>query len=245
MLNVKTFDLRVVLILVATLSFSSCASIQKMDLDGILSGQMPLSQDTVAKGLREALSIGTQRTSSTLSEEGGFSSNALLRIALPDELNTLSSRLRTLGLGEQVDRFETQMNQAAERAAGEAFSVFADAIRSMTIQDAFSILDGPPNAATVFFRDRTSAELTSRFEPVVKSAMDQVGVYTVYSNLVDRYNTIPLVRPVELDLEAYIVDKTLAGMFSVLETEELRIREDPLARTTDLLKRVFGSRDRP
>jgi hypothetical protein len=235
---------RIALILLVALPLTSCSSLQQLDLNGIVSGQMPLSQDTVAAGLREALRVGTERTSSSLSSEGGFSSNSLLRIALPDEMTTLASRLRSLGLGDQVDSFETQMNRAAERAAGEAVDVFSGAIRTMTIQDAFAILDGPPNAATQYFQERTTVELTSRFEPVVQSAMDQVGVYTVYSRLVERYNSIPLVRPVQVDLEDYIVQKTLAGMFSVLETEELRIREDPLARTTDLLKRVFGNRDR-
>ena len=225
------------------LTLTSCSSLQSLDLGGLLSGQAPLTQEMVANGLREALHVGTERSSSTLSQEGGFSANTLLRIALPVELSTVSSRLRALGLGDQVDHFEVQMNRAAELAAGEAIDVFAGAIRTMTIQDAFSILNGPPNAATRYFADRTTLELTDRFEPVVKTAMDQVGVYTIFSNLVDRYNSIPLVKPVKVNLEAYIVERTLFGLFSVLETEEQRIREDPLARSTELLKRVFESKD--
>ena len=239
----RPFRFYLVALLVSALIPLSCANLNLAELDSILKGNAPLTQETVAKGLLEALTIGTERTSATLSKDGGFSSNSLLRIALPSELQQIESRLRTLGLGKEVDRFELQMNQAAERAAGEAIDVFASTIISMTIQDAFAILDGPANAATMFFKERTSVELTSRFAPVVQSAMDQVGVYGVYTSLVDRYNAIPLIKPVSVDLEAYIVERTLSGMFSVLETEELQIRQNPVARTTELLKRVFGSRD--
>ncbi len=228
------------LLIAGALALSSCANLPLADLSNIMRGDAPLTEEKVARGLREALSIGTQRTSSSLSTDGGFSANSLLRIALPEELTTVSSRSRTLGLGGEVDKFETQMNRAAELAAGEAFDVFSSAITGMSLRDAFSILNGPPNAATAYFKQETSAELASRFEPVVQSAMEKVGVYTVYTELVSRYNAIPLVRPVNVDLEAYIVDRTLYGMFSVLEQEELKIREDPMARTTELLKSVFG-----
>ena len=237
--------LKILPLLCFSLISVSCASINLGNLEDLITGNTPLTQETVASGLLEALTIGTQRTSASLSQDGGFSANSLLRIALPEELQGIESRLRTLGLGAEVDRFEIQMNQAAERAAGEAFEVFASTIRSMTIQDAFAILDGGQTAATQFFKERTTAELTARFTPVVQGAMDNVGVYTVYSSLVDRYNAIPLVKPITVDLESYIVDRTLFGMFSVLETEEQRIRQDPLARSTELLKRVFGSRDTP
>lgn len=230
------------LVIACSMVLSSCASLQIPDLTGILPGEAPLTEQKVARGLKEALTIGTQRTSATLSATGGFSSNSLLRIALPEEFNTVASRLRSIGLGGEVDSFELKMNQAAEKAAGEAFDVFSTAIVNMSLTDAFSILNGPQNAATTYFKKETSTELANRFEPVVKSAMEQVGVYTVYSQLVESYNAIPLVRPVTVDLEAYIVQRTLSGMFSVLESEELKIREDPLARTTELLKSVFGSR---
>jgi len=174
----------------------------------------------------------------------GFSANTLLRISLPNEFNTVANRLRSFGLGNEVDKFELQMNQAAETAAGEAFDVFSAAIINMPLREAFLILNGHSNAATVYFKEQTSAELANRFAPVVQSAMEKVGIYTLYNQLIDRYNAIPLVRPVNVDLEAHIVNQTLIGMFSVLESEELKIREDPLARTADLLKRVFGSRNR-
>ncbi|NNF04524.1 MAG: DUF4197 domain-containing protein, partial [Rhodothermales bacterium] len=134
-------------------------------------------------------------------------------------------------------------NRAAEAAAGEAFDVFAGVIRSLTIQDAFDVLNGPPDAATSLFKARASDELRERFLPVVTGSMEEVGLYRTYEDLVARYNAIPLVRPVEFDLEMYIVDETMSGLFSTLEQEEARIREDPLARTTALLQRVFGTLD--
>lgn len=219
-----------------------CASIDMAALENILSAEAPLDEETVAAGLREALSVGTGRAVETLSAEGGFGANDLLRIPIPENLETMTNRLRSIGLDEQIDRFEDQMNTAAEQAAGLAVDVFAGAIREMTIQDAFGILNGPENAATLYFQDRTEQELTARFGPVVDDVMQQLGVVRVYEDLVTRYNAIPLVRPVEFDLESYIVGRTLDGMFSTLAGEEKRIREDPLARTTQLLQRVFGRR---
>jgi len=228
---------------IVLLLLPACASVNVQDLQSILGIDAPLDESTVASGLKEALQIGTERASGTLSAEGGFGKNDLLRLALPEDLQKVGSRLRTLGLGDQVDAFENQMNSAAERAAGEAVDVFASAIRTMTVQDAFSILDGPDNAATLYFQGRTEAELTSRFQPVVASVMEEMGVYRTYSSLIDRYNAIPLVGSVDVDLESYIVNRTLSGLFSTLASEELKIRQDPIARTTDLLRRVFGRND--
>lgn len=230
-------------LLAATLVFlPGCASIDVAALSDMLAVEAPLDEETVASGLREASSVGTGRAVETLSAEGGFGANDLLRIPIPENLETMTNRLRTVGSGDQVDRFEDQMNTAAEQAAGLAIDVFADAIREMTIQDAFGILNGPENAATMYFRDRTAQELTSRFGPVVDDVMQQLGVVRVYEDLVTRYNAIPLVRPVEFNLESYVVSQTLDGMFSTLASEEQRIREDPVARTSALLQRVFGGR---
>ena len=232
-------------LLAIVLLLPACASVNMQDLQGLMGIEAPLDEPTVASGLKEALRIGTERASGTLSVDGGFGKNDLLRLALPEDLQKVGSRLRTLGLGDQVDALENQMNSAAERAAGEAVDVFASAIRSMTVQDAFSILDGPDNAATLYFQGRIEAELTSRFQPVVASVMEEMGVYRTYSSLIDRYNAIPLISSVDVDLESYIVSRTLSGLFSTLAGEELKIRQDPVARTTDLLKRVFGRNDIP
>lgn len=227
----------------AVVLLGGCASIESGTLGDILSGSEPLDEQTVAEGLREALTVGTRRAGEQLSAEGGFSEDPLLRILIPEEVEGVTSRLRSIGLDDQVDAFETRMNRAAETASGEAFDVFAGVIRSLTIQDAFDVLNGPPDAATALFKERASADLRERFMPVVENSMEEVGLYATYENLVERYNAIPLVRPVDFDLEMYIVDETMSGLFSTLEQEEARIREDPLARSTALLKRVFGSLD--
>lgn len=225
------------------LALGGCASLESGSLEDILSGAEPLDEQTVADGLREALTVGTRRAGEQLSREGGFSEDPLLRILIPEEIEGVASRLRSIGLDDQVDRFETRMNRAAEEAAGEAYDVFAGVIRALTIQDAFDVLNGPPNAATSLFRTRASDDLRDRFLPVVENSMDEVGLYATYEDLVERYNAIPLVEPIEFDLEMYIVDETMSGLFSTLEQEEARIREDPLARSTALLRRVFGSLD--
>ena len=213
------------------------------DLGDLLDHDAALDEQTVASGLRQALDVGTRRAVETVSVDGGFADDAVRRLVIPENLETMASRLRSVGLGDQVDRFEEQMNSAAEQAAGQAFEVFAGAIRDMTIQDTFGILNGPPDAATTYFRTRTESELVGRFGPVVNGVMSELGVVRLYDDLVTRYNAIPLVRQVDFDLEAYVVGRTLDGLFQTLAGEEQRIREDPVARTTYLLQRVFGSVD--
>lgn len=223
---------------------AGCAGLEGMDLEGLLLGTGPPDEGTVATGLKQALQVGTERTTSTLSAPGGFASDPRLRLRLPGELGQLAQGLRTIGLGAQVDALETSMNEAAEQAAAQAAPVFASAIRSMSITDAFAILNGSEDAATRYFQDRTSDALRARFEPVVSASIARVGLYGLYSKLLARYEAIPFAtkRP-SLDLEAYVTDRTLEGLFSRLATEEARIREDPGARTTALLRRVFGARE--
>lgn len=232
------------LLLAWVVSGAGCAGLEGMDLEGLLLGSGPLDEGTVATGLKQALQVGTERTTSTLSEPGGFASDPELRLRLPGELGQLARALRTIGLGGQVDALEASMNDAAEQAAARAAPVFASAITSMSIADAFAILNGPEDAATRYFQDRTSEELRARFEPVVSASMAQVGLYGLYTKLVARYEAIPFAtkRP-SLDLEGYVTNRTLEGLFSRLAMEEARIREDPGARTTALLRRVFGARE--
>jgi hypothetical protein len=202
----------------------------------------PLDESTVIAGLKEALRIGTERTVSATSAPGGFFEVPALRIGLPEPVEPMAGALRRIGLGSQVDRFEESMNRAAEHAAGEATDIFWSAITEMTVAEAFDILAGADSAATEYFRARTSDRLRAAFEPRVRQSMETVGLYRIYADLADRYAAIPLVEKPELDLEGYITDRTLDGLFHVLATEERRIREDPAARTTALLRRVFGQR---
>lgn len=199
-----------------------------------------LSENTIAAGLKEALTVGTERTVATSSKPGGFLDNPLVRIALPDELDTMASGLRAVGLSSQVDQLEVSMNRAAETASSEAKAVFWDAVGSMTISDALGILRGPDNAATTYFRGRTENQLRQRFTPVVDSAMEQVGLYQAYDQLLGRYQALSLFKNPTVELNRYVTDETLDGLFTLLAGEEKKIRDDPVARTTDLLKAVFG-----
>jgi len=222
-----------------------CAALQDGTLSGILESldsSGALDEQTVIAGLKEALKVGTERTVASTSTEGGYLGNALIRIALPEQLDSAASTLRSAGLGSYVDELETGMNRAAELAAVEAAEVFWSAITSMSVADAFSILNGHDTSATEYFRGRTSLSLEQRFQPIVIGAMNEVGVARLYSQTLDIYNKIPLVeKPQIVNLEDYVTDRALIGLFTVLGQEEQKIRTDPVARTTDLLRRVFGS----
>ncbi len=230
--------------LLLLLLVGGCAAVQQT-LPGIIglgsSGDKPLTEETVAAGLKEALRVGTERTVAVTGKEDGFFGNELIRIALPEQIDPLVETLRTLGLGGRVDGFERAMNRSAELAAGEAKALFWETVTGMTLADAFGILNGGETAATDYFRDRTSGPLRDRFTPIVQDNMNKVGIYQTYGELVRRYEAIPLVEAPAFDLDAYITQKTLDGLFTVLADEERRIRADPVARTTDLLRRVFGS----
>lgn len=226
-------------IVLLTLLAVCCGCINAGTIDDVL-GRGGLDEDTVAAGLKEALRIGTERSTASTSQLDGFYKNALIRIALPEQYQTIGNTLRNFGMGSYVDNFERSMNRAAERASGEAVDVFWAAIMQMTIQDAFGILNGGETAATDYFRTRTTEELTSRFQPVVRASMEEVGVYNVYNDLVARYNQLPIDKPAPVDLDEYVTTRTVNGIFTVLEGEEVRIRKDPAARTTELLRKVFG-----
>jgi hypothetical protein len=216
-----------------------CKELSTKDLGGILLRDAPLDEQTVAAGLKEALRVGTERTVDSTSKLDGFLGNALIRIVMPEQFEDIASVLRDVGFGQQVTNFETAMNRAAERSAGEAKDVFWNAVTSMSVADAFGILKGHDTAATEYFRGRTETELRSRFHPIVKNKMSEVGLYQMYNELTDYYNKIPLKTAPALDLDDYITEHALNGLFTVLGQEEKKIRDDPLARTTDLLKRVF------
>jgi len=221
-----------------------CAEMQNFDL-GSLANSAPLSESTVVSGLKEALEIGTERAASTLSAAGGFSGNSLLRIGLPDEYLQVASLLRSAGFGGAVDELELTMNQAAEKAAGEATPVFASAITSMSVSDAFQILNGPSDAATRYFEGKTSDALRARFTPVVTNAMEQVGVYQALQDVTAMYDRIPFAgKPAATDFTGYVTDGALSGLFSTLADEEKKIRDDPSARSTALLRQVFSQAGR-
>ncbi len=217
-----------------------CAGITVDDLNPP-DGLVPLDHDTVIAGLREALRVGAGRAVDRISVIDGFLGNELIRILMPEELASMARALRRIGLGRQVDELEVGMNRAAEKAAGEVREVLWREIRGLTFADAMSILHGGPTAATDYFRERTEIELRGRFRPIVVARMEEVGLSRLYAELAERYNRLPLVKRAAVDLNGYVTEKALAGVFTVLGEEEARIRADPLARTTELLRRVFRS----
>ena len=206
-----------------------------------LGGGEGLTNDDIVSGLREALEVGTRNAVATVSQTDGYFKNPLIRIPLPENVQKVEKLLRATGFGSQVDAFELSMNRAAERAAPEAKSIFWDAIRQMTFTDAQEILDGPDDAATLYFKDKTSERLQTLFKPITHQAMAEVGVTRSYQTLDAKIQTIPFAEPLRFDLDQYVTDKALDGLFLMLAEEEKKIRTDPAARVTDLLQKVFGA----
>ena len=225
--------------LVLVIGCGGCAGMKGADWNDML-GEAPLDEATVARGLKQALEVGTKRAAGRVGTVDGYLGDALLRIALPEDLQDIAGRLRRAGLGGKVDELEVAMNRAAEQAAGEAVAVFGDAIRGMTIADAWGILEGDDTAATDYFRLHTSDALQRRYRPIIADRLRTVGGYGDYETLVAQIEAMPLLDPPDLDLVGYVTDRALAGLFVTVAREERRIREDPLARTTELLQRVFG-----
>jgi hypothetical protein len=176
------------------------------------------------------------------SQLDGYFKNPKIKIPFPPDVKKVEDKLRQIGLGSEVDKFILTLNRGAEDAAKEAKPIFVSAIRQMTIQDAWSILRGSDNAATEYLKRTTSAQLREKFQPVIASSLSKVNATKYYSDLVTQYNRIPFVEKVNPDLNDYATTKAMDGLFLLIADEEKKIREDPVARTTELLKRFFGSK---
>ena len=198
-----------------------------------------LSEAKIGAGLKEALQVATEKTVSLTGKTDGYFSNQAIKILMPEKLRTFESGLRTVGYGGQVDELVLGMNRAAERAAPQAKVIFFDAIGAMSFDDARKVLNGGDTAATEYFRGKTTPQLTTAFRPVVEQSMNQVGVSRQYKDLVGRFDSIPFAKSQAFDLDGYVVDKGLGGLFTVLGEQEKQIRTNPTARATDLLKEVF------
>jgi len=199
-----------------------------------------LSQAKIGSGLKEALKVGTENTVKLTGRADGYFMNQAIKILMPEKLQTLEKGLRLVGYGPQVDEFILSMNRAAERAAPQAKQIFWDAIGEMTFDDAGKILNGSETAATEYFKSKTTDKLTAAFRPVVDRTMNEVGVTRQYKALVAQYQTIPFVKSEAVDIDQYVVTKSLDGLFHVLGEEERKVRTNPAARVTDLLKEVFA-----
>lgn len=201
-----------------------------------------LSNEEVVKGLKEALSLGTNNSSSMASKLDGFYKNPRLFIPWPAEAAEMKARLIKMGFTKQIEEFEMSLNRAAEEAALKAAPVFVDAITNMSVQDGFAILNGTDTSATNYLRKTTYAPLKSNFLPIVKAAIEKVNVTSYWNPLVTAYNKVPLVKKQNPDLDDYVTNKAIDGLMVLIADEEMKIRKDPAARVTDLLKKVFGSK---
>lgn len=212
------------------------------DVNKTLSGgSAPLTTTEVAQGLKEALIKGISTGSDLVSQLDGYFKNPEIKIPFPPEVKKVEDRLRQLGLGSQVDKFVMTLNRGAEDAAKEAKPIFIEAIRAMTIEDAWAILRGQDDAATQYLKRTTSGLLKEKFKPVIQSSLNKVNATKYYGDIVTRYNQIPLVQKVNPDLDDYATEKAIEGLFVMIAKEEKNIRANPVARTTEILKRVFGS----
>lgn len=202
-----------------------------------------LDETTAVKGLKEALATGTERAIKAVAKPDGYFGNQLIKILLPERIQSVANVLGTLGYQGQVDEFVLSMNRAAEKAAPTAASFFGDAIRQMSVEDARGIIAGGDRAATDFFEKKTRQKLFDAFKPTVAKSMEQVGTVRAYKEMIGQYEALPLAALAgkqSLSLDDYVTGKALDGLFTMVAAEEKKIRTNPAARTTDLLRKVFG-----
>ncbi len=208
--------------------------------DGL--GRAPLTERDVANGLLQALRSGIRQSTERASRNNGYLNHPDLHIPVPPSVQNVAATLRDVGLGRMVDDFEAALNHAAEDAAKTAQPIFLEALRSLTILDAWAILQGEDDAATQYLRKETGVELRAAFSPKVQASLERVGCTRLFNNLLDRYNRIPLVEKIEFDLTRYTTTRAMDGLFFLVAEEEKTIRQDPVARTTELMRRVFGTK---
>ncbi len=210
------------------------------DANKMATSEKPLTATEVGAGLKEALVNGISKGSDLVSQTDGYFKNPEIKIPFPPDVKKVEDRLRQIGLGGEVDKFVMTINRGAEDAAKEAMPIFIAAIKQMTIDDAFALLKGDPDAATQFLKRTTSAQLKEKFKPIIQTSLNKVSATKYYDDIITRYNKIPLVQKVNPDLNDYATDMAIQGLFNMIAKEEKNIRQDPLARTSELLERVFG-----
>jgi len=211
--------------------------------NAVSGNQTGLANDDIVAGLKEALVQGSLKGSNLLSQTDGFFANTALKILLPPEAQKIEQTLRSVGLGKQVDEAILSMNRAAEDACKSAAPIFSNAIKQMSVQDAVGILKGSDTAATAYLKSKTTNPLTEAFRPVIETSLQKVDATKHWNSLVTSYNKLPLVRQkLNPDLSAYVTERAMSGIFYQIAVEEKEIRKNPLARTSDILKKVFGGK---
>lgn len=199
-----------------------------------------LSNADIVNGLKEALKVGTNNSTSAASKLDGFYKNPSIKIPFPREAKEMESQLRSLGMGNEVDKFIMTLNRAAEDAAKSAAPIFLNSIQKMNINDGLSILKGGDNAATNFLKNTSNAALIAAFKPIVESSLNKVQITKYWNPLFTTYNKVPFVKKMNPDLNQYVTDKAIEGLFKLVADEEFKIRKNPAARVNDILKKVFN-----
>jgi len=234
-------------LLISIIAIGLVANPASAQVDQLLKGlgvgqQSGLSEVKIGDGLKQALQVATEKSVSLTGRPNGYFSNAAIKILMPEKLQTVEQGLRMVGYGPQVDQFVLSMNRAAEQAAPAAKHIFVDAITSMSFDDAKKILAGGDTAATEFFKTKTTDKLTAAFKPVVDKTMAQTGVVQQYHALIGRFDAIPFAKSQTFDIDGYVTNKALDGLFHVVGEQEKLIRTNPTARTTELLREVFAKK---
>jgi len=199
-----------------------------------------LSNSDMIAGLKDALRVGSERVVGKLGKTDGFNGDPKIHIPLPENLQTVKSALSAVGMGAMMDDLELKLNRAAEAATPKAKRIFGNAIRSMSFDDARKILSGPRDAATQYFKAKMSAPLADEMRPIVKKALNQAGAVQAYDAVMGKYQSMPFMPDVKANLTRHVLDLGLAGIFRYMADEEAAIRQNPLKRTTSILKKVFG-----
>jgi hypothetical protein len=231
-----------ILLLPLLLITFACAELQQV-IDTLPQEGTVLNNSDIAAGLRQALNNGIDKQVSKLTQKDGFYRNELVKILLPQELQKVDKTLRDIGLGSLADEGLLILNRAAEDAVKEATPIFVNAVKQITFDDAKNILLGADNAATQYLSSKTTQNLYSKFNPVIKNSFDKVGANQIWTNIINRYNAVPFVQKVNPDLTDYVTQQALSGVFKMIEVEEKNIRTNINSRTTDLLRRVFALQD--
>ena len=233
-----------ILVLAIAIQFAGCAELQKVaNQVSQSSGGSVLSQDQIGNGLKEALNKGISNQVSKLTSTDGFYKNELVKILLPEELQKVDKTLRAIGLGSLADEGIKALNRAAEDAVSEATPIFVNAVKEITFTDVRNILLGSDNAATSYLEGKTQTALYGKFNPVIKNSFAKVGADQIWTNLITKYNELPLTNDVNPDLTDYVTQQALEGVYKMIAVEEKEIRTKTQSRTTDLLQRVFALQD--
>jgi hypothetical protein len=229
---------RLLALAILLISMSSCDVLLQMAEQG--SSNLPPSESEISTGLKEALRVGIKNAVSSSSTQNGFLNNSLIKIPFPPEAEKASKTLRDLGMGNIVDQFVETLNHGAEQASAKATPIFVTAITNMSFGDVYAIYRGENDAATQYLKRTTGDQLKAAFRPVIKEAINKVELTKYWNPIASNYNRIPFVQKINPDLENYVLDQTLNGLFLMVAQEESKIRQDPAARISSILKRVFG-----